>query len=115
MSRESRVAFEARKEGGFARRLFTAISVVDNPVLTVLDTTLASARSGFALRFGTLIWVATTGAQLVLVWWYRRQPVFWLPAQWVPGPVAYVLRFPSAPKGECRQQGGRGWAEQLEI
>ncbi|RSH81694.1 GET complex subunit get1 [Apiotrichum porosum] len=63
------------------------------------NAVLASSRSTFGFRFNTLIWIATTGAQLVLVWWYRRQPVFWLPAQWVPAPVAYILRFPSAPKG----------------
>lgn len=64
------------------------------------DTTLTSSRSTFALRFSSLIWVFTTGAQLVLVWWFRKQAVFWIPDQWLPGPVAYILRFPSAPKGE---------------
>lgn len=63
------------------------------------DTQLSSARAGFAMRFSTLIWVITTGASLALAWWYRREPVFWMPAGWVPGPVEWLLRFPSAPKG----------------
>jgi hypothetical protein len=46
-----------------------------------------------------VLWLFTTGAQLVLVWWYRKQPVFYLPPGWVPYPVAWVLSFPSAPLG----------------
>ncbi|KAL1405779.1 GET complex subunit get1 [Vanrija albida] len=60
---------------------------------------LAAARSTFTSRFSTLIWLSTTGAQFALMWWYRAQPVFWLPDGWVPGPVGWLLRFPSAPRG----------------
>jgi hypothetical protein len=69
------------------------------------DTTLTSAKSSFGMKFSSLIWVSTTGAQLVLVWWYRKQPIFWLPAGWAPGPVAWILSFPSAPKGEYSLSG----------
>lgn len=64
------------------------------------DNTLSSARSSFATKFSTLIWVVTTGASFFLVWWYRRVPVFYVPAGWVPGPVSWLLAFPGAPKGE---------------
>ena len=64
------------------------------------DSTIGSARSSFSLRFSSVLWILTTGAQLVLVWYYRSRPVFWLPKDWVPGPIAWLLSFPSAPKGE---------------
>ncbi|CAK9783905.1 unnamed protein product [Cutaneotrichosporon oleaginosum] len=67
--------------------------------LETTNTSLSSARAAFGLRFSSLIWVVTTGASFFLVWWYRRVPVFWLPAGWVPGPVAWVLAFPGAPRG----------------
>ncbi|KAK1927310.1 protein GET1 [Papiliotrema laurentii] len=67
--------------------------------LEKINNSLTSARTGFGLKFSTLIWTTTTGAQLVLVWWYRRQPVFWLPKGWLPGPAAWLLSLPSAPKG----------------
>ncbi len=64
-----------------------------------IDGSLTSARTSFALRFSTLLWLLTTGAEFVLVWWYRKSPVFWLPRGWVPGPVAWTLSFSSAPYG----------------
>lgn len=45
----------------------------------------------------------TTGAQFLLSWWFRKQPIFWLPEGWVPYPVAWLLSFPSAPIGKHNQ------------
>ncbi|KAL7422364.1 GET complex subunit get1 [Cryptotrichosporon argae] len=67
--------------------------------LEKINATIASSRSSFATKFNTLLWLLTTGAQFVLVWWYRRQPVFYLPSGWAPAPVAYMLKWPSAPRG----------------
>ncbi|WVN86188.1 uncharacterized protein L203_101349 [Cryptococcus depauperatus CBS 7841] len=67
--------------------------------LEKINTTLSSSRSSFSRNFSFLIWLLTTGAQFFLVWWYRKQPVFWLPEGWVPYPVAWVLSFPNAPIG----------------
>ena len=64
-----------------------------------LDGTLTSSRTSFALRFSSLLMLLTTGAQFILVWWFRKSPVFWLPQRWFPGPVAWLLSFPSAPIG----------------
>ncbi|CAD6568448.1 MAG: GET complex subunit get1 [Tremellales sp. Tagirdzhanova-0007] len=61
--------------------------------------TLTSSRTSFAFRFSTLLSLLTTGAQFVLVWWFRKSPVFWLPSEWLPGPVVWLLSFPSAPIG----------------
>jgi len=63
------------------------------------NSTLTSARTSFTLQFSTLIWLLTNGAQLFLVWWYRKRPVFYPPPGWVPGPVSWLLSFPSAPRG----------------
>lgn len=67
-----------------------------------VDATLGGARTSFTATFSSLIWVLTTGAQFVLVWWYRKQPVFWLPKGWVPGLAGWILSFPSAPAGQLR-------------
>jgi hypothetical protein len=64
------------------------------------DTTLSSSRTSFNTKFSSLLWVLTSGANWVLVWWYRKQPVFYLPPGWLPAPVAWLLSFPSAPRGE---------------
>lgn len=37
---------------------------------------------------------------MFLVWWYKSQPVFWLPKGWFPYPLVWILSFPSAPIGE---------------
>ncbi|KAI9637645.1 protein GET1 [Dioszegia hungarica] len=67
--------------------------------LEAVNTQITSAKSSFSLRFNSLLWFITTGSQLFLVWWYRRQPVFYLPSGWAPGIVGWMLSFPSAPKG----------------
>ncbi|AFR96708.1 protein GET1 [Cryptococcus neoformans C23] len=63
------------------------------------NNTLSSSRSSFSKKFSTLLWLMTTGAQFLLSWWFRKQPIFWLPEGWVPYPVAWLLSFPSAPIG----------------
>ncbi|WVQ72047.1 protein GET1 [Cryptococcus sp. DSM 104548] len=67
--------------------------------LEKINSTLQASRSSFTSKFSWLLWLLTTGAQFVLVWWFRKQPVFWIPEGWVPYPVAWVLSFPSAPLG----------------
>ncbi|ORY35685.1 protein GET1 [Naematelia encephala] len=67
--------------------------------LETINSQLGSAKTSFSLRFSSVLWLVTTGAQLVLVWWYRRQPVFYLPQTWTPGVVRWILSFPSAPSG----------------
>ena len=64
------------------------------------DTSLQSAQNGFTTKFSTFLWIATTGSQQFLVWWYKSQPVFWLPRGWFPSILVWVLSFPSAPLGE---------------
>ncbi|WWD19245.1 protein GET1 [Kwoniella shandongensis] len=67
--------------------------------LEKINTTLTSSKTSFSVKFNSLLWILMTGSQLFLVWWYRKQPIFWLPQGWVPKPVAWILSFPSAPLG----------------
>lgn len=72
------------------------------PLLTHIphvDSQIASSKSSFSLKFNSAIWILTTGVQFVVGWWYRRQPVFYLPEGWF-GPLAWWLAFPFAPAGE---------------
>ncbi|KAG8751554.1 GET complex subunit get1 [Serendipita sp. 396] len=66
--------------------------------LEKLNARLSASKSGFSTRFNSLVWIATTGAQFFLVWWYRREPVFYLPSGWF-GPFTWFLSLPSAPSG----------------
>lgn len=66
--------------------------------LEKLNSQIASSKSSFSLKFNSAIWILTTGVQFVVGWWYRRQPVFYLPEGWF-GPLAWWLAFPFAPAG----------------
>ena len=77
-------------------------SQITFPLLTHIphvDSQIASSKSSFSLKFNSAIWILTTGVQFVVGWWYRRQPVFYLPEGWF-GPLAWWLAFPFAPAGE---------------
>ncbi|KAH9484843.1 GET complex subunit get1 [Psilocybe cubensis] len=66
--------------------------------LEKLNSEIASAKSGFAMKFNTALWLLTTGLQFVVGWWYRKQPVFFLPEGWF-GPLGWWLALPFAPAG----------------
>lgn len=51
------------------------------------------------MKFNTLLWVLTSGLQLAVTMWYRKQPVFYLPEGWL-GPVTWWLSLPFAPAGK---------------
>jgi hypothetical protein len=76
------------------------LSFLTSSLCLCLDTTLQSAQNGFTAKFSTFLWIATTGSQQFLVWWYKSKPVFWLPTGWFPSILVWVLSFPSAPLGE---------------
>ncbi|PVG00995.1 hypothetical protein CPB86DRAFT_773417 [Serendipita vermifera] len=66
--------------------------------LEKLNARLSAYKASFSSTFNWIVWFATTGAQFVLVWWYRRDPVFYLPPGWF-GPFTWILSLPSAPSG----------------
>jgi hypothetical protein len=65
-----------------------------------LDADVASHRAQFDRALSTLLYVITSGLQWAIVWWYRREPVFWMPAGWVPRGMDRWLSFGGAPRGE---------------
>jgi len=66
--------------------------------LEKLNNELSGSKSAFSLKFNSLVWILTTGAQFVIGWWYRRSAVFFLPPGWL-GPLGWWMAFPFAPKG----------------
>lgn len=66
--------------------------------LEKLNAEVASSKSGFSMKFNSLLWLLTTGMQFAVGWWYRKQPVFYLPEGWF-GPLGWCLALPFAPAG----------------
>jgi tail-anchored protein insertion receptor len=56
-------------------------------------------KSKFRRLVGIGIWVGTTGFKGGVQWWYKKEPVLWLPAGTFPPWVEWILAFPKAPKG----------------
>lgn len=67
----------------------------------MLDANVASHRAQFDRAFSTLLYVSTSGLQWAIVWWYRREPVFWMPAGWIPRGFDRWLSFGGGPRGGC--------------
>jgi hypothetical protein len=44
----------------------------------------------------------TTGLQFLLVWWYRKQAVFYMPKGWLGPGMGWWFSLPFAPKGSAR-------------
>ncbi|WRT68605.1 uncharacterized protein IL334_005583 [Kwoniella shivajii] len=85
---------EFAKWAKIRRRLDKSIADLEK-----LNQSVGSSKSSFGVKFKSIIWILTSGSKLILVWWFRKQPVFWLPSGWVPGPLVWLLSFPSAPLG----------------
>lgn len=64
-----------------------------------IDSGLSASKSSFALKFGTILWILTTGLQFAIGWWFSRSAVFYLPVAWL-GPFTWWLSLPFAPAGE---------------
>lgn len=74
-----------------------------NTTLTTASTTTAT-RASFDRAVTTLRWLGTNGLRFFLQYWYAKQPLFWIPAGWVPGYVEWLLSFPRAPIGSVSVQ-----------
>ncbi|QRV97116.1 hypothetical protein RhiJN_25135 [Ceratobasidium sp. AG-Ba] len=66
--------------------------------LDTINSTLATSRTSFSMKFSTILWTCTTGAQFAIGWWYSRYAVFYLPPGWL-GPATWWLSLPFAPRG----------------
>jgi len=78
--------------------IFRHPSISSHLLITPADAEVASSKSGFSMKFNSLLWLLTTGMQFAVGWWYRKQPVFYLPEGWF-GPLNWWLSFPFAPAG----------------
>lgn len=63
------------------------------------EKSLDSGRRSFDTAVTTLRFILTRGLQLLLPFWYAREPMFWLPHGWFPGYAEWLVAFPRAPRG----------------
>ncbi|CED84323.1 protein get1 [Phaffia rhodozyma] len=63
------------------------------------NSTLSNSKSTFSKTISSSLWFFTTGLQFIIVWWYRKQPVFWLPSGWLAPGFAWWFSAPFAPRG----------------
>ncbi|KAF9970849.1 GET complex subunit get1 [Actinomortierella ambigua] len=66
--------------------------------LEKLTSDLHMTKAAFELKFKGVLWFLTSGLQFILVFWYRRSPVFYLPYGWF-GPAEFFLALPFAERG----------------
>ncbi|KAI4195507.1 MAG: hypothetical protein LQ350_007174 [Teloschistes chrysophthalmus] len=62
-------------------------------------TSLKSHRASFTRLVTTTRWLGTNGLRFLIQWWFAKTPMFWIPKDWVPYYVAWLLSFPRAPVG----------------
>ncbi|KAG0286408.1 GET complex subunit get1 [Linnemannia gamsii] len=67
-------------------------------VLEKMTSELHVSKASFEVKFKGLLWFITNGIQFLMVAWYRRSPVFFLPMRWF-GPAEWVLSMPFAELG----------------
>ncbi|KAF9580241.1 GET complex subunit get1 [Lunasporangiospora selenospora] len=66
--------------------------------LEKLTSELHVSKAAFELKFKGLLWFITSGMQFLMVAWFRRVPVFYLPIGWF-GPAETILSMPFAERG----------------
>ncbi|KAG0206149.1 GET complex subunit get1 [Mortierella sp. NVP41] len=66
--------------------------------LEKMTSDLHVSKAAFEMKFKGLLWFITSGIQFLMVAWYRRSPVFYLPMRWF-GPAEWVLSMPFAERG----------------
>ncbi|KAG0025915.1 GET complex subunit get1 [Podila clonocystis] len=66
--------------------------------LEKMTSELHVSKASFEIKFKGLLWFITSGIQFLMVAWFRRVPVFYLPMGWF-GPAEIVLSLPFAERG----------------
>ncbi|KAF8930007.1 CHD5-like protein-domain-containing protein [Dissophora ornata] len=66
--------------------------------LEKLTSDLHITKASFEVKFKGLLWFLTSGLQFLMIAWFRRVPVFYLPLGWF-GPAERVLALPFAERG----------------
>ncbi|KAK6533829.1 GET complex subunit get1 [Arthrobotrys megalospora] len=67
--------------------------------LEKLSETVAAHKMQFGRIISTVRWLLFSALGFFIQFWYRREPVFWLPRGWLPDYVEWGLCFPQAPLG----------------
>jgi tail-anchored protein insertion receptor len=67
--------------------------------LKTVNSVVDGHKAKFRRVVGITVWLGTTGVKGGVQWWYKKEPVFWLPAGTFPYWVEYIVAFPKAPKG----------------
>ncbi|CAO3687170.1 unnamed protein product [Rhizopus stolonifer] len=55
-------------------------------------------RMIFKLKFKSVLWILVHGSQMIVILWFRKSAVFYLPPGWF-GPAQRFLSWPFAPAG----------------
>ncbi|KAF9919309.1 GET complex subunit get1 [Lobosporangium transversale] len=66
--------------------------------LEKLTSELHLTKASFEIKFKSLLWFITNGIQFIMVAWYRRVAVFYVPPGWF-GPAERFLALPFAETG----------------
>ena len=67
--------------------------------LQQIQAAVEGHKTKFRRFVGIGVWLGTTGVKGGVQYWYKKEPVFWLPAGTFPPWVEYGLAFPKAPRG----------------
>lgn len=72
--------------------------------LEKLNASISTARVSFDAKTKAVRWTLTSGLRWFVLFWYNKEPMFWMPEGWVPGYVEWGLSFPKAPIGSVSIQ-----------
>ncbi|KAG1088308.1 hypothetical protein G6F42_020318 [Rhizopus arrhizus] len=67
--------------------------------LEKMNADIAYSKTAFELKIKSVLWFLVHGSQLVMVMWFRKSAVFYLPPGWF-GPAQRILSWPFAPAGK---------------
>ncbi|KAL9080674.1 MAG: hypothetical protein Q9159_007552 [Coniocarpon cinnabarinum] len=66
--------------------------------------TLQASKTKFTTAVSSVRWAGMNGLRLFLLYWYSRAALFWIPREWLPGWVEWILSWPRAPVGSVSVQ-----------